>query len=56
MILQLIASEILTYKIVYDEMNDELKQNPMVVARLNLDLDGTLCVTKDKYWSHLKYY
>jgi hypothetical protein len=48
LILMLLLSSILTFRVQFDD-NDEKHKNPKVVARLNMDTEGNLCVTKDSH-------
>jgi hypothetical protein len=49
LILMLLVSSILTFQVQFDE-DDEKHKNPKIVARLNIDTEGKLCVTKDSHW------
>jgi hypothetical protein len=49
LILMLLVSSILTFQVQFDK-DDEKHKNPKIVARLNIDTEGKLCVTKDSHW------
>jgi hypothetical protein len=52
LILMLLAAEILTYRIGYDD-TDAAKNNPKVLARLNYDDDGNLFLNNPSCWSRI---
>jgi hypothetical protein len=49
LLLMLLVSSILTFQVQFDD-DDEKHKNPKIVARLNIDVDGELCVTQDVHW------
>jgi hypothetical protein len=49
LILMLLVSSILTFQVQFDD-DVEKHKNPKIVARLNIDTEGELCVTKDSHW------
>jgi hypothetical protein len=49
LIIMLLVSSIITYQVQFDE-DDEKQTNPKIVARLNIDTDGELCLDKDANW------
>jgi hypothetical protein len=49
LILMLLVSSILTFQVRYNNDNEKHK-NPNIVARLNIDTEDELCVSKDSHW------
>jgi hypothetical protein len=49
LILMLLVSSILTFQVQFADDDDKHK-NPLIVARLNIDTEGALCVSKDSHW------
>jgi hypothetical protein len=45
----LLVSSIVTYQVQFDEEVDKQK-NPKIIAWLNIDADGKLCIDKDLHW------
>ncbi len=49
LILMILVSSILTFQVKFDD-DDEKHKHPNIVARLNIDTEGDLCVNKDSHW------
>jgi hypothetical protein len=52
LILMLLASEMITYRIHYDD-EDEDKAKPIILARLNSSNDGSLFIENEAAWSRI---
>jgi hypothetical protein len=52
LILMLLASKILSHKIVFEVAGTD-KKTPVFLARLNFDSNMELCLNDDAYWAHL---